>query len=195
MKATTRQRIRTAAMGLFAERGYAATPTQEICRRAGISKPVLYYHFQSKENLYREIILEACAEMQRALTVASYRGATAREKLIDVLTADFEHTMRNPGLSAMIFRMIFAPKREAPSIDYVRLGMDWVNLISGILREGLRRGEMSCRPREVAEAFLGVDTIYSISYLVRGEPKLDRRLAKRIVRLLVDGCTPNCTDR
>jgi hypothetical protein len=112
-----------------------------------------------------------------------------------VMAADFAHTVRNPGLSAMIFRMVFAPQREAPSIDYVRLGMEWVNLIAGILRDGVRRGELSCRPREVAEAFLGVDTIYSISHLVRGQPKLDRRLAKRVVRLLVDGCALNSTDR
>ena len=195
MKASTRQRIRDAAMVLFAEKGYAATPTREICKRAGITKPVLYYHFKSKENLYREIILEACAEMQQSLTAASYRGATAEERLVDVMAADFTHTVRNPGLSAMIFRMVFAPQREAPSIDYVRLGMEWVNLIMGILREGVRRGELSCRPREVAEAFLGVDMIYSISHLVRGQPRLDRRLAKRVVRLLVDGCALNSTDR
>ncbi len=195
MKVSTRERIRTAAMALFAAKGYAATPTREICKRAGITKPALYYHFKSKEQLYRELILEACAELVRALTLASYRGATAQEKLVNVMAADFTHTMRNPGLSAMIFRMVFAPQKEAPSIDYVRLGMDWVNLISSILREGVRRRELSCRPREVAEAFLGVDMIYSISHLVTGAPRLDRRLAKRVVRLLVDGCAPNSTDR
>jgi AcrR family transcriptional regulator len=195
MKPSTRQRIRAAAMALFAEKGYTATPTREICKRAGITKPALYYHFRSKEDLYRELTLEAFAELFRVLTLASYRGKTAREKLVDVLAADFAHTMRYPALSAMIFRMIFAPQRDAPAIDYVGLGRDWVELLSGILREGVRSGELSCQPREMAVAFLGVDMIHSISHVVTGRPRLDRRLAKRVVRLLVDGCGVNSTDR
>ena len=182
-------------MELFAEKGYAATPTREICKRAGITKPVLYYHFKSKEHLYRELVLEACAELQRELAVASYGGTTAREKLVNVMAADFTHTTRNPGLSALLFRMILAPHKEAPALDCVKLSSDWVDLFSGIVREGVRTGELSCRPRDVAEAFLGVDLLYSLSHLVRGEPRLDRRLAKRVVRLLVDGCTANSTDR
>jgi AcrR family transcriptional regulator len=195
MKLAGRERIRRAAMGLFAEKGFTGTHTREICARAGVTKPVLYYHFKSKENLYRELLREGCGSMLRELALASYRGATARQKLTDVLAADFALTKRNPKLSAMLFGLVFAPQKEAPSVDYVQVGLDWLGLIEGILKEGVRHGELCCKPREVAVAFLGVDMIYSISHMVRGEPDLDRRLARRMVKLLLGGCARNSNHR
>jgi AcrR family transcriptional regulator len=195
MKLASRERIRRAAMGLFAEKGFAGAHTREICTRAGVTKPVLYYHFKSKENLYRELLLEACGGMFRELTLASYRGGTAHQKLVDVLAADFALTKRSPQLSAMLFRTVFAPQKEAPAVDYVQVGLDWLGLIEGILREGVRHGELCCRPREVAVALLGVDMIYSVSHMVRGKPDLDRRLARRMVQLLLGGCARNSTHR
>lgn len=52
----THARIIDAAIGLFGERGFEAASTREIARRAGILAPLLNYHFENKEGLYR-----ACA--------------------------------------------------------------------------------------------------------------------------------------
>ncbi len=41
---------------LFAERGYEATSIEEIATRAGVSKPVVYEHFGSKEGLYGLVV-------------------------------------------------------------------------------------------------------------------------------------------
>ena len=49
--AATRERLLDAAYVLFAEKGYAATSTAQICRRAGAVKTALYWHFDSKEGL------------------------------------------------------------------------------------------------------------------------------------------------
>lgn len=184
----TRETIRNAAIELFAEKGFAATTTREICERAGVTKPVLYYHFESKEQLYTELILDACNESRKQLMLAAQRGKTAREKLIEVLTADFALTKRNPTLCLMFFRIIFAPQKEAPSINCLEMGLEWLRLIQGIVSEGVRRREMRGRPREIAEAMMGMHVIYTMSYLLAGEPALDRPLARRIVDLLLKGC-------
>jgi AcrR family transcriptional regulator len=44
-----------AALPLFARNGFAATTTKELARAAGVSEPLLYKHFPSKEALYLEI--------------------------------------------------------------------------------------------------------------------------------------------
>jgi AcrR family transcriptional regulator len=44
-----------AALPLFARKGYAETTTKDLARAAGVSEPLLYKHFPSKEALYREI--------------------------------------------------------------------------------------------------------------------------------------------
>lgn len=190
-----RDNIRAVATELFAEKGYAATTTREICQRAGITKPVLYYYFGSKEQLFRELILDCCNESRKQLLLASRRGRTAPEKLIEVLAADFEETRRTPALARMFIRMLFAPEKGSPAIDYAELGMEWIRLMAGIVREGVRRGELRGRPNEIAEVLMGASMIYTMGYLLLGEPRLDRRLAHRIVGLLLRGCGTHSTDR
>jgi AcrR family transcriptional regulator len=44
-----------AALPLFARQGYAETTIKDLARAAGVSEPLLYKHFPSKEALYAEI--------------------------------------------------------------------------------------------------------------------------------------------
>lgn len=195
MKVCACDRIRKAAIELFTEKGYAACSTREICERAGVTKPVLYYHYHSKEQLHRELIGGACEEMLGELALAAQRGGTAKERMVNVLAADFALTRREPDLAALHFRMIFTARHEGSGVDFVKIGIDWVNLLAGVVREGVRKKELIGRPREIAEAILGIHMIYTMSYLLRGKPRLDRRLARRIMDLVWRGCERNHRNR
>ena len=58
----TRHRILLAAGEAFAETGLTGTTVREICRRAEVNTAAVNYHFQDKENLYRELIMFAHSE-------------------------------------------------------------------------------------------------------------------------------------
>jgi AcrR family transcriptional regulator len=47
-----------AALGLFVERGFAATRLDDVARRAGVSKGTLYLYFDSKEDLFKAAVRE-----------------------------------------------------------------------------------------------------------------------------------------
>ncbi|WP_433628449.1 TetR/AcrR family transcriptional regulator [Nocardia sp. CA-120079] len=70
----TKQRIQDVARELFAQQGVHRTGLQEIADRLGITKPALYYHFSSREELVRSIVQpiideeEAFLAGQEALT-------------------------------------------------------------------------------------------------------------------------------
>src|ERR1700681_259200 len=49
-----------AALPLFARKGFAETTTRELAVAAGVSEPLLYKHFPSKEALYAEIQNYSC---------------------------------------------------------------------------------------------------------------------------------------
>lgn len=53
----TRERIKSAAVELFAMWGYGATSMRDIAVRVGITKASLYHFFESKESLLREITI------------------------------------------------------------------------------------------------------------------------------------------
>lgn len=61
---TTEARLLAAAERLFAERGFAATSVREITSDAGTSVAAVNYHFGSKENLYRELIVRRLRAMR-----------------------------------------------------------------------------------------------------------------------------------
>jgi AcrR family transcriptional regulator len=53
------EEILAAARSLFRERGYAATSTRQIAKRAGLRQPSLFHHFASKEAIIAEVALRA----------------------------------------------------------------------------------------------------------------------------------------
>ena len=54
--AARREVIAVAAAELFAERGYRGASIEEIARRSGVTPPVVYEHFESKRELYRDLL-------------------------------------------------------------------------------------------------------------------------------------------
>ncbi len=48
--------ITQAALAAFAEKGYAATKVDEVAKRAGVSKGLLYLYFKTKEDLFKSVI-------------------------------------------------------------------------------------------------------------------------------------------
>ena len=69
----TRSQILRAALKKFAHAGYAGTSVQDIVDAACVTKPALYYHFQSKAGLYQALIDYAHDERLRLMQEAVAR--------------------------------------------------------------------------------------------------------------------------
>src|SRR5215467_7747685 len=78
---STKTKVMEAALHLFAERGYAAASVRDIAALAGVTKPVVYYHFGSKAGLY-QALLDQCLDISLEALKAAAQGATVREKLV-----------------------------------------------------------------------------------------------------------------
>jgi AcrR family transcriptional regulator len=60
------------ARELFAERGYAAVGTEEIVKRAGVTRGALYHHFRGgKEELFRAVLVQISAETMQTVMQAA----------------------------------------------------------------------------------------------------------------------------
>ena len=72
----TRERVLAAALDLFSERSFEGATTREIAARAGVTQPLLNYHFQSKDALWRAAVDTLFEELNDALTarVEGLRG-------------------------------------------------------------------------------------------------------------------------
>ncbi len=63
----TRERILEAALDLFSERSFEGATTRDIAARAGVTQPLLHYHFSSKDELWRAAVDRLFAELTAAL--------------------------------------------------------------------------------------------------------------------------------
>ncbi len=192
---SAKEAIRDAAAALFAEKGFASTSTREICQRAGITKPVLYYHFGNKAQLYEELVLDAYNDYQKELRRAGRQPVGPRERLVEVLTAIFNFARHRHHYWRVGFRMVFAPEKESPAINYVEMSRSDEKLLTEIVREGIHRGEMRGKAQQIGGAIAGMAMSSIMGYLVAGEPSLDRPTARNIVDLLMEGCGKKPTVR
>ena len=73
----TKQRILDVALDLFIERGYDAVSLREIAEQVGVTKAALYYHFSSKDEIFRAL----AAPMQEItdLLVTGFAGPATPE--------------------------------------------------------------------------------------------------------------------
>ncbi|MFD1850743.1 TetR/AcrR family transcriptional regulator [Oceanobacillus bengalensis] len=65
MRAATRDKIHSAAIKLFAKKGFAATGVKDIADSAGISVGLLYRHYKTKEDLFNELVSYAAEGLKR----------------------------------------------------------------------------------------------------------------------------------
>ncbi|MGJ7543412.1 TetR/AcrR family transcriptional regulator [Variovorax sp. LT1R16] len=146
-----------AALELFVEKGFAATRSEEVAARAGVSKGTLFLYFQSKEDLLKAVITESLAgrftewneefeafegstaDMLRYCTQVWWErvGATPVSGLTKLMLSEGNNF---PELAAFYQREVVAPGHA---------------LMRRILRRGIDRGE-----------FLPVDVEHAIYTVV-----------------------------
>ncbi len=98
----------TAAKDAFAERGFAATSMDDVAQAAGVSRLIVYRHFDSKEALYDVVVAEVAAMLVDALHASEDDpGSAAVLALLKVARADrngftvlWQHAAREPQFAA-----------------------------------------------------------------------------------------------
>lgn len=83
-RAARREQILAAATTAFAHAGFTATGLDDVAAEAGISRAILYRHFDTKTDLYRAVLERVCARLEAA--VGQQPGAFT-EEAVDHLVA------------------------------------------------------------------------------------------------------------
>ncbi|MFT3852536.1 MAG: TetR/AcrR family transcriptional regulator [Ilumatobacteraceae bacterium] len=74
-----REQILDVAVQVFARNGFHGTSMNDVADAAGVTKPVLYQHFDSKQELYLALIGEVGRRLLLAITKATAGAANGRE--------------------------------------------------------------------------------------------------------------------
>jgi AcrR family transcriptional regulator len=82
-RSDTRERIQEVARELFLQRGVQRTSLQDIANQLGITKPALYYHFPSREDLVRSILVPLIDEGEQFVADHEGRGDNDVRELLE----------------------------------------------------------------------------------------------------------------
>jgi TetR/AcrR family transcriptional regulator len=157
LEANARQRLLETATALFAEKGYAGTSVREIVGKAGVSKPVLYYYFKSKEGLFYAILEWAVDVQQNILNEIFEARGTVLERFIFLYRRIYEGIKQYKSLYLMIHGLIYGPPQGVPEYDFARYQRYMLDAVKRIYTEGVSSGEVrNVDAEEVAFLVLGL---------------------------------------
>jgi AcrR family transcriptional regulator len=103
-----RRQLFDVALSLFADHGYAATTMDDIAEAAGVTKPLVYQHFESKRALYLELMDVFSRELVTRIVKATANAEGPRQQVELGFAAYFELMVDNEEA----FRLLYG--RDAP---------------------------------------------------------------------------------
>ncbi len=173
----SREKILSAALELFANKGYYATSIDSIAKKAGISKGLIYNYFESKKSILLAIFDDAMKLGEEMLTgQMNIKNPILRKKAIIELT--FDMIKERPDYVKFLTVMAIQPGVMADTKEFTKNAYkkveEWSKIIGGkdnkdVVIESLMIGSM-------------LDGI-TLNFIIYGEQYPLDQLKKEIIKL------------
>ena len=183
-----RDRLVAAALDQFTRSGYAATSVRELCEAAGVTKPVLYYYFKSKEGLYLEIMNGVGQLFDQRVAELSCSSGSVRQRLIHFFTGMFDGACDNLAVVKLAYMIYFGPPQGAPFVDFNRFFDQTLVIVESLIAEGITQGEIvECDRKVLTWALVGCSQTIQEEQICRSEARIDRAGLVAAINLILDG--------
>ena len=145
-----------AAVAEFQENGFASASMDRISARAAVSKRTLYKHFESKDNLFRSIVMELAGRFAGMQDIRYVPDRDIREQLLELAWAEGRILMR-PDVMAMA-RMIISETLRNPALAEAAQGkIDKTATFIRMIEDAAADGQLRVENPEVAgQEFIGL---------------------------------------
>lgn len=181
----TRSALVAAARSLFVERGYAAVSTGDIARVAAVTRNALYYHFPTKEAVFRAVYEDVEGQLADRVLPAALAHDTSRGQL-EAGIEEFLDGCLDPSVARISVLQApaalgFAQMREIDNRNYLGVLRDRI-------RSAIEAGELPDLPVEtLASMIIGALDEAALLIATADDPAAARRDAGLVARALVDG--------
>jgi TetR/AcrR family transcriptional regulator len=203
---TTKERIMSASLKIFSAKGKYGATMDEIASIAGVNKAMVYYHFSSKDNLYREVLKKIFQNSHENATcglIDDFKMDKA-DDFIKFLTSyiemEFDAIMKNADAAKIVLEAIVSDVTDVhDAINSVINDFDdfSVNRFIAIIKEGISKKIIrNIDPRQFVISMRGMIMMYFIgapmaktflNLSARDEQKFLRERAKSIIDLVFYG--------
>jgi AcrR family transcriptional regulator len=150
----TRAALIAAGRELFAQRGYGAVATEEIVRRARVTRGALYHHFSGKDELFRAVVEEVERELTERIAGEAIGGAGDPWEAMGAGARAFLDASKEPAIQQIILL-------DAPAVlgweAWREIGERYgLGLVQGTLEAAMDDGAIARQPaRPLAHLLMG----------------------------------------
>jgi len=184
-----RTKILETATRLFATHGYDSTSLSHVARAASVSKALIFWHFETKENLFRAVLSRTIEPY--SLDIDDLDGMSEPEQLKRLIDLYYEFVTENV-FSVRFFLSLFLREDKRPDnlfgkiLDLYRL---YQQLLGDVIARGQERGTVAKEVNPALHAALILSTLNGI--LVQGfmgdsDPPAPVSLVDQLKSTLVD---------
>ncbi len=159
-----REQLLAVAKKIFAERGFQSTTMDDIAKEAGFTKPILYQFFQSKTELYKEIVEDIATSMIHSLSKAVSSAEAPRAKIEVAFRVYFDMVVSDTDA----FRILFIHAHDGETAGELR------KLETGLISFMVPYIDLSIsgdHRRQLAAGVLGIAEGAAVVWLVQQEAK------------------------
>jgi TetR/AcrR family transcriptional regulator len=165
--AETRGRILDAALREFAAHGLAGARTEAIAAAAGVNKALLYYYFDSKENLYLAALEMIAGRVRDSSMAVFLRESTAGERILRASLNHFDRILAQQEFQTLMQQeMIRMHKGEPGAMPFLvkKVFEPMLIMYRSMVREGIASGELiNTDWLQIQLASLGANVFYFLS--------------------------------
>ena len=161
----TRRRLLEAAEQVFAELTYHEASIVKITEAAGVAQGTFYLYFESKQQLFDELVLDLNRRVRRAMSEGASQGTTRAERERGGFRGYFRFTAEHPGL----YRIIRQAEIVAPHILHEHYQRIAAGYVTG-LQDAMDAGEVvRADPEVLAWILMGIGEIVGMRWILWGE--------------------------
>lgn len=104
----TRERLLTAAEREFGRVGFDKARLEDIAKEAGISRPSLLYHFETKEKLYERVVRNVFDKIGQLFLESIADSGDFRERIDRVIVRYMAFVDEHPAIALIVLRELLA---------------------------------------------------------------------------------------
>lgn len=161
----TRRKILDAALQVFSERTYYDASIVKITEAAGVAQGTFYLYFESKEQIFHEVVRDLNNQARAAMSEGAAKGATRTEQEREGFRGYFQFVAQNPA----VYRIIRQAEMVSPQIlqeHYEKISLGYTSR----LQSAMDAGQIArANPEVLSWILMGIGEIIGARWVLWGE--------------------------
>lgn len=136
----TKRKIFEASLKLFSEKGYDATSIEEITATVGVAKGTLYYHFNSKEEIFNFLIEEGMKLLKNSIEIKTSKCVNVLDKIKAITLIQLKAIKKYENLLTIVMSQTWG--NETRNVFCKQKVIEYIDVIKEIVEEGIKNGDI-----------------------------------------------------